>query len=144
MMQKTTEYTMTSCEPRPGELWLAYVEFADHPGIGKVRPVFIVETNAEMCIALAAKVTSKDLREDASGNCIPIIDWNECGLLKPSYIRTDQRLELAYEKLLNEKPLGCLSESYLQLIIKAFSELAQAKSPEAADAGAVPSSPAEA
>ena len=29
-----------SHDPKPGEIWLAYVEFLDHPGIGKVRPAF--------------------------------------------------------------------------------------------------------
>lgn len=31
---------MTSCEPAPGGIWLAYVEYADHPEVGKVRPFF--------------------------------------------------------------------------------------------------------
>ena len=31
---------MPSHDPKPGEIWLAYVEFLDHPGIGKVRPAF--------------------------------------------------------------------------------------------------------
>ena len=29
---------MLSHDPKPGEIWLAYVEFLDHPGISKVRP----------------------------------------------------------------------------------------------------------
>ena len=31
---------MPSHNPKPGEIWLAYVEFLDHPGIGKVRSAF--------------------------------------------------------------------------------------------------------
>ena len=38
--KRTTESTMPSHDPKPGEIWLAYVEFLDHPGIGKVRPAF--------------------------------------------------------------------------------------------------------
>ena len=45
---------MTSCEPKPGDIWLAYVEFLDHPGIGKVRPVFVIDVQGEMCVAIAA------------------------------------------------------------------------------------------
>lgn len=32
----------TSSEPRRGDIWLAYVAFADHPEVGKVRPVLIL------------------------------------------------------------------------------------------------------
>lgn len=34
---------MPSHDPKPGEIWLAYVEFLDHPGIGKVRPASLKE-----------------------------------------------------------------------------------------------------
>ena len=34
---------MTSCDPAPRDIWLAYVEFADHEGVGKVRPVVILD-----------------------------------------------------------------------------------------------------
>lgn len=108
---------MPSCDPKPGEIWLAYVEFLDHPGIGKVRPVFVIGVENEMCIAIAAKVTSKDLSADGSGRCVPIIDWRECGLLKPSYLRIDQKLEVAFENLLRDEPLGTLSPVYLELVV---------------------------
>lgn len=112
---------MPSCDPKPGEIWLAYVEFLDHPGIGKVRPVFVIGVENEMCIAIAAKVTSKDLSTDGSGRCVPIIDWRECGLLKPSYLRIDQKLEVAFENLLRDEPLGTLSPVYLELVVGALS-----------------------
>lgn len=107
---------MTSCEPRPGQLWLAYVEFSDHPGVGKVCPVFIIDVQNKYCIALAAKVTSKDLRGNGAGQCIPITDWDTFGLRMPSYIRIDQKLELAFENLLNDAPPGTLPETYLELV----------------------------
>lgn len=53
--KKTRGSTMSSCEPRPGEIWLAYVDFLDHPGMGKVRPVFVIDVQKEMCIAIARK-----------------------------------------------------------------------------------------
>ena len=34
---------MTSRDPEVGDIWLAYVEFSDRPGIGKVRPVVVVD-----------------------------------------------------------------------------------------------------
>ena len=53
---------MTLCNPRIGDIWLAYVEFADYPGIGKVRPVVVVDVREDACVVLAAKATSKDRR----------------------------------------------------------------------------------
>ncbi|MBQ9001888.1 MAG: hypothetical protein IJ087_08555 [Eggerthellaceae bacterium] len=53
---------MTSSRPEAGDIWLAYVEFSDHPGVGKVRPVVILDVFDDTCVAVAAKVTSKDLR----------------------------------------------------------------------------------
>lgn len=38
---------MTSCEPAVGDVWLAYVEFSDHPGVGKVRPVVVIDVMDE-------------------------------------------------------------------------------------------------
>ena len=65
---------MTSRSLNAGEIWLAYVEFADHPGLGKVRPVVILDVRAKSCAVVAAKVTSKDLRTDGVAACTPIID----------------------------------------------------------------------
>ncbi|WP_165053390.1 type II toxin-antitoxin system PemK/MazF family toxin [Adlercreutzia sp. ZJ305] len=106
-----------------GDVWLAYVEFADHPGAGKVRPVVVVDVRRDRCVAVAAKVTSKDLRADGSGRCVPIIDWDSCGLRKPSYIRLDQKLEIAFEGLLRDEPIGKLTWPYMEVIAKALAGL---------------------
>ena len=53
---------MTLCNPHIGDIWLAYVEFADYPEVGKVRPVIVVDVREDACVVLAAKVTSKDRR----------------------------------------------------------------------------------
>ena len=111
---------MTSREPEVGDIWLAYVEFIDHPGVGKVRPVVVIDVMDEACIVMAAKVTSKDLRTSGAGNCIPIIDWEACGLRKPSYIRLDQKLEVAFENLLRDEPIGRLPDTYMSIIMQAL------------------------
>lgn len=111
---------MTSSRPNPGEIWLAWVEFSDHPGVGKVRPVVVVDVEECICVVVAAKVTSKNLEADGSGECIPILDWKTCGLRKPSYIRLDQRLELPIEKLLRDAPIGALSQAYMAIIASAL------------------------
>ncbi|MBQ9001599.1 MAG: type II toxin-antitoxin system PemK/MazF family toxin [Eggerthellaceae bacterium] len=104
-------------------MWLAYVEFSDHPGVGKVRPVVVIDVVDDTCIVVAAKVTSKDLRQDSSGSVVPIIDWDECGLRKPSYIRIDQKLELSFESLLRDEPIGKLPDSYMGVIVRAISSI---------------------
>lgn len=111
---------MTSPEPQVGDIWLAWVEFSDHPGVGKVRPIVIVDVDGGACLALAAKVTSKDLRADASGKVVPIIDWESCGLRKPSYIRLDQRLEVPFDRLIRDEPIGRLPDVYLQIVLDAL------------------------
>ena len=111
---------MTSCKPAIGDIWLAYVEFSDHPGVGKVRPVVVIGIRDDSCIVIAAKVTSKDLRLDGSGNCIPIIDWDVYGLHKPSFIRLDQKFELAFESLLRDEPIGRLPQFYIDILSEAL------------------------
>lgn len=113
---------MTLCKPVAGDVWLAYVEFSDHPGVGKVRPVVVVDVSANACIVLAAKITSKDLSTDGSGKVVPVIDWQLCGLRKPSYVRLDQRFVLSRDKLLRDKPLGRVSDVLLQVITAALKQ----------------------
>ena len=40
----------------PWQIWLAYVRFADHPEVGKVRPVVIIDD--ETIAVVVAKITS--------------------------------------------------------------------------------------
>lgn len=107
---------MTSCRPSVGDIWLAYVEFADHPGIGKVRPVVVIDVQMSACVVVAAKVTSRISSQGGSEERIPIVDWEACGLRKPSYVRLDQKLELAFENLLNDAPLGSLPKACVDTI----------------------------
>lgn len=114
---------MTSPKPVVGDIWLAYLEFSDHPGVGKVRPVLVVDVEGDACIVVVAKVTSKDLRESSNVPCLPIINWNRYGLVKPSYIRLDQRFELAYERLLRDAPIGRLPRSLMDVVADALDEI---------------------
>ena len=41
--------TSTPSEPRLYDVWLMWVEFPDHPGIGKPRPVVITEVDGVFC-----------------------------------------------------------------------------------------------
>lgn len=44
---------MTSCDPAPRDIWLAYDEFADHEGVGKVRPVVILDASGKASVITA-------------------------------------------------------------------------------------------
>ena len=85
----------------PWQVWLAYVRFADHPDIGKVRPVVIIDSDTVAVIA--AKVTSASPQQHYQ-------DWKEEGLLKPSRIQLAPLFSLRPGDLLNGEPLGCLSD----------------------------------
>ena len=50
--------TSTPNEPRLYDVWLMWVEFPDHPGIGKPRPVVITEVDGDLVSGIVAKITS--------------------------------------------------------------------------------------
>ena len=76
---------MTTHEPQPYDVWLMWVEFPDHPGIGKVRPVVITETDGNAISGVAAKITGNTTWNDVGD--IPLLDWRQAGLYKPSMVR---------------------------------------------------------
>lgn len=123
MTPRTRACTTTSREPAPGEVWLAYVYFEDHPDVGKVRPVVIVEVRGGADVAVAAKVTSKDV--GARGAlAVEIPDWRACGLRRPSWVRIDQRFELPFSDILRDEPLGRLPGDVFREVALAVGPLA--------------------
>lgn len=90
----------------PWQIWLAYVRFADHPEVGKVRPIVIIDSDTVAVIA--AKITSA--APLTSYQYYELQDWKEEGLLKPSRVQLNPLLSLNHDDLLNGEPLGCLSE----------------------------------
>ena len=99
----------TSCSPQQGEIWLAYLEFSDKPGVGKVRPVLILENEEEQFIVAVAKVTSVGSGEDNSR--VKLKNWKNYGLLKPSFVRIDQRFRVSIDKILNDEALGKVEDA---------------------------------
>lgn len=91
---------------QPWQVWLAYVRFADHPDAGKVRPIVIIDS--ETVAIVAAKITSASPRPQY--RYYELMDWEEEGLLKPSRVQISPLLALRREDLLNDEPLGYLSE----------------------------------
>ncbi|MBT1165392.1 type II toxin-antitoxin system PemK/MazF family toxin [Bifidobacterium simiarum] len=92
-------------EPRPYEVWLMWVEYPDHPGVGKVRPVVVVKVADDVASGVVAKVTSVTTWDEAGD--VPLLDWREAGLLKPSMVRCGQRFEFAVSDL--KRRFGMLS-----------------------------------
>lgn len=90
----------------PWQVWLAYVRFADHPDVGKVRPIVIID--GETAAIVAAKITSASPLPHY--RYYELMDWKEEGLLKPSRVQLAPLLALRREDLLNDEPLGYLSE----------------------------------
>ena len=113
---------MTSPDPRPGDIWLAYLSFSDLPEVGKVRPVVVVEADGGRLVAVAAKVTSKG-SPSPGAVVVPVAGWEERGLRKPSYIRLDQRFEVPYRDLLRGAPIGRLDDRQFEEVSSAVREL---------------------
>lgn len=92
--------------PAPWEVWLAYVRFADHPDIGKVRPVVIIDERAAAIVV--AKVTTAEPAERFS--YCELVDWEREGLLRPSRVQVVPLFQVSESDLLNGEPIGVLTE----------------------------------
>ena len=93
-------------EPRPWEIWLAYVRFADHPDVGKVRPVVIIDERVSAIVA--AKVTTAAPQKRFS--YCELADWQAEGLLRPSRAQVMPLFQLSRADVLRDAPLGTLTE----------------------------------
>lgn len=96
---------MTSCDPAPRDIWLAYVEFAEHEGVGKVRPVVILDASGKASV-ITAKVTASANYE--LSEFVEITNWESCGLRRPSWVQIEPLVEVRRDKLLRDSPLGQL------------------------------------
>lgn len=72
--------TSTPSEPRLYDVWLMWVEFPDHPGIGKPRPVVITEVDGDLVSGIVAKITGNTDWDEAGD--VPLLDWKAEGLAK--------------------------------------------------------------
>ena len=70
--------TSTPNEPRLYDVWLMWVEFPDHPGIGKPRPVVITEVDGDLVSGIVAKITGNTDWDEAGD--VPLLDWKAEGL----------------------------------------------------------------
>ena len=96
----------TSYKARPGDIWLAYVRFADHPNVGKVRPVVIIDKRTTSIVV--AKITSAEPSMQFS--YCDLDDWHNEGLVRPSRVQVVPLFQLSDKDLLRHEPLGRLSD----------------------------------
>ena len=125
--QRTRGSTMTSCDPAPRDIWLAYDEFADHEGVGKVRPVVILDASGKASVITAKVTTSANY---GLSDFVEISDWESCGLRRPSWVQVEPLVEVRRDKLLRDEPLGQLSLSTYELVCAALGSVNQHPLPE--------------
>ncbi len=102
--------------PKPWEVWLAYVRFDDHPDVGKVRPVVILDNEASAIIV--ANVTTAQ-PHDRYIYC-ELSDWEVEGLLRPSRVQVMPLFRLGGKDILRDSPLGALTERDRMALQKAL------------------------
>lgn len=85
-------------DPRPYDVYLMWVEFPDHPGVGKPRPVVVTDVDGDLMSGIVAKVTG-NITWDKEGD-VPLLDWRDAGLVKPSLVRCAQRFRFRSGDLL--------------------------------------------
>ena len=109
---------MTTSKFREGQIWLAYVHFAEKPKVGKVRPVVILHAEDKLKVS-ACRVTSRPLTDSTD---VFIKEWESCGLVKPSCIRADIIFELPISDVLSEKPFGVVRKKTLSEVFTKIKE----------------------
>ena len=88
------------------EVWLAYLRFVDHPEVGKVRPVILLDAVPGGFVVL--KVTTAAPR--APYRYCELQDWALEGLVRPSRAQTFPLFTLNATDLLNDEPIGYLTQ----------------------------------
>ena len=106
---------MISSEPNVGDIWLAYVAFADIPSVGKVRPALILSLGNTDDGVVAAKITASANWDESE--YLPIPNWEACGLRKPSFIQLSPLFAINRAQLLRAEPIGRISQDLLRLAI---------------------------
>lgn len=64
-------------EPEVYDVWLMRVEFPDHPGVGKVRPVIVTRVEEDRVSGIVVKVTSVTTWNGPGD--VPLLDWRQVG-----------------------------------------------------------------
>ena len=73
------------------DVWRIAFEYEDQPGVTKERPVIIGAIDEEFALVLVVKVISHAPRPNYPGE-VPLEDWKDAGLDKPSVARCSKTL----------------------------------------------------
>lgn len=84
----TSDSTAKFEEPQLYDVWRMPFEYEDQPGVFKNRPVIVggIDEESVEVFVLSITVTSHPPRPNYFGE-VPILDWKEAGLSKPSTAR---------------------------------------------------------
>lgn len=121
--QKASQNVKTH-EPQLYDVWQLPFEYEDQPGVFKNRPVIvgsIDETTVEVFI-VSVKVTSHPPRRNWPGE-VPLQDWQEAGLTKPSTARCSQVARLPKSLFHGRRYYGRLSERDASAVHQALLDL---------------------
>jgi mRNA-degrading endonuclease toxin of MazEF toxin-antitoxin module len=108
---------------QPYDVVIAWVEFSDHPGIGKWRPAVVIDADATFSLVVAIKVTSHAPRADVAGEVV-LRDWESDGLAKPSTARCSQLVELPSKSI--GRIIGRLTPHDQHAVQEGLAEVTQA------------------
>lgn len=115
---------MTTNEPKLWEIWRFRFAFEEDPTKFKMRPVIIAakEQDQAEVVVLSVKVTSHPPRSNFPGE-IPLLDWKEAGLTKPSTARSCKHLLVPIEAFEGMSRYGRLSKRDENAVRAALVEL---------------------
>ena len=99
------------------EIWFAEFPYEEDPTIIKKRPVIIL--NIEPVQVLSIKVTSHDVRVEDKYD-VPITEWQNAGLMKPSVARVSKAMNLDKSKF--DRKIGVLCNSDKLTIFAKYQE----------------------
>lgn len=93
------------------EVWRLPFEYEDQPGVFKTRPVIVagIDKSTIAVFVLSVKVTSHPPRPNFPGE-VPLRDWKEAGLPKPSTARCSQVARLPRSLFSGRTKYGHLSK----------------------------------
>ena len=95
------------------DIWYVKFPYEDDPQKSKIRPVIVLDKRNDSLEVLSVKVTSKSPR-DIDGVLdeyeVPIFNWQESNLIKPSVARIS-KIQLIHQNAFLEYIASCIIQS---------------------------------
>ena len=100
------------------DIFIAYVTW---DGGGKMRPLLIIEQQKTVLFAFNITTQYENKSESVRSNYFKILDWQQAGLDKPSYVDTNVVRNLPLVVLNNKSAIGRLTEADIKRFIQFLS-----------------------